>query len=102
VFKQPIQHRPRGEGKGERKVKYLIIETWTTTTAVLFGGTISHKEMAQMLESEFVKVVGAGICSFNWSPEECDWLVSLLAGSESLGMDKKDEDKFYIRSALNN
>ena len=81
-------------------MKYLIVERGTKTEAILFGACLGHDDMKRALEPGF-KVVGAGICSFNWNPDECGWDVHLVKGSTSLNMKAKEDDKFFIRFALN-
>lgn len=82
-------------------MKYLIVRRGTTEDALFLGPCLGHKEIADSLGPEY-KVIGAGICSFCWSPEECGWKVDLRGGSSTLNMGCKEEDKFYIRFALNN
>jgi len=87
-------------------MKYLIIRRGMADECLLFGGTVSHKELASDLGGlddgpGGCKILGAGVCWFNWDPQECEWAVVLEQGSVSLNMEKKEEDIPYIKFALN-
>ena len=84
-------------------MKYLIIKRPRHTQAdcILFANPLSHRELANILGLGKCEVLGAGICGFDWNPDEGEWEVYLLNGSESLGIDKKHEDEAYIKYALN-
>ena len=82
-------------------MKYIIVKLdGTARGSILFGPIISHKEMAVAYGED--KVLGAGFCSFNWSPEDGQWKVNVWGRSVTLDMESKEEDAAAIKWDLNN
>ncbi len=91
-------------------MKYVIVDG-SSKGALLFGPTISHKEVAVGLLSAYGddwkdKIFGAGFCSFEWSPDGgihgCGgWKVQVYGKSVTLGIESKLGDVYYIEFALN-
>ena len=82
-------------------MKYIIVKLdGSARGSILFGPIISHKEMAVAYGVD--EVLGAGFCSFKWSPDKCGWEVSVYGESVTLGIESKPEDAKDIEWDLNN